>query len=135
VSIKTLRSLLNTEVFVVKLILFQIILKNMFQFLLSKMKYKNTYIYIHNYIVRPRYACVYCANLSYFRARDLRRHLLRIHGEVCDTLVQGSSFPAINSVLRNATAEEMIKYLGFTNQTLLTVTPDASNSGERPFVC
>jgi len=63
---------------------------------------------IRNYIVRPHYASVYCANLFYFRARDFRRHLCIIHGEACDTLVQGSFFPAVNSVLRNATAEEMI---------------------------
>jgi len=37
--------------------------------------------------------------------------------------VQGSSFPAVNSVLRNAIVEEMIKYLELPNQTLLTVTP------------
>jgi len=67
---------------------------------------------VRSYVVRPRYACVYCAHLSYFRARDLRRHLCRIHSESCDTLVQGSSFPAINSVLRNATVEKMNKYLG-----------------------
>jgi len=83
---------------------------------------------VSNYIVRPRYACVYCANLSYFRARDLRRHLCRIHGEASDTLVQGSSFPAVNSVIRNATVEKMIKYLGFKNQLLLSVisTPEIS---------
>jgi len=37
--------------------------------------------------------------------------------------VQGSSFPAINSVLRNATVEKMNKYLGFLNQPLLNVLP------------
>jgi len=42
---------------------------------------------------------------------------------MCDTLVQGSSFPAVDSVLRNATAEEMIKYLGIKNQTLPVVSP------------
>jgi len=54
---------------------------------------------VRRHVVRPRYACVYCANLSYLRALDLRRHLCRIHGKSCDTLVQGSPFPAINSVL------------------------------------
>jgi len=71
---------------------------------------------IRNHIVRPHYSCVYRTNLSYFRARDLRRHLCRTHGKACDTLVQVISFPAVNSVLRNATVEEMIKHLGFTNQ-------------------
>jgi len=29
---------------------------------------------VRSYVVRPRYTCVYCDNLSYYRARDLRRH-------------------------------------------------------------
>jgi len=78
---------------------------------------------VRSYVVRLCYTCVYCSNLSYYRARHLKRNLCTIHGKSCDTLVQGSLFPAINSVLRNATVEEMNKYLGFLNQPLLNVLP------------
>jgi len=43
--------------------------------------------------------------------------------------VQGNPFPAINSVLRNATVEEMNKHFGFVNQPLLIVLPTQEISG------
>jgi len=74
-----------------------------------------------------KYAYVACDFFDFKIAHSLQRHLIQVHNLLCDTIVQGRSFPHIGHVMRRPNERKRHRFPR-------TVIPDNGAVSQRPDV-